>query len=105
MFRLKDKYNKGILDLQSESDSSSDEEISPRKLQKDIVEFMKVISAIRSKDPDIYKNDGKKFFQEKSDSESSDSENENEKDKLTLKKYNLKFVEQGGKFDEDDDDV
>merc|ERR1712066_964223 len=52
-----------------------------------------------------YNNDGKKFFQNDSDSKSSGSNSENEKDKLTLKKYNMKFVEQGGKFDEDDDDT
>lgn len=102
MFRIKDRVLKHDLDfVGSEEDSSSDEEISDRRLQKDNVEFLKVISAIRSKDPSIYTSE-KRFFEKNEDS--SGSEVETKEEKLTLKKYNQKFVAQGGKFDGESED-
>merc|ERR1739848_31170 len=96
--RLKNRYGEDQSSESSDSQTSSDED--PEVSQHRNMEFLSVLAAIKSKDDTIY-DSNVKFFNKANDKNTKKSK---QKPKLTLAKYDQKFVEeQGGMLDEEKD--
>ncbi|OWF47876.1 protein KRI1 homolog [Mizuhopecten yessoensis] len=108
--RLKDKY--GDVDINNATDSSSSSESEDEnaealtaQLEKD---WLKTLSALKSKDPKIYKEDAKFFHSEDDDEEGDDEDSKPKKKKqkpVFLKDYERKLItEKDGQVTSDSDD-